>query len=165
VWAVVGAIFVFSGVALLWLQTTDPAVVERAYGTARAVVLEAQAAVSADIVEVRLGEEGGIELLDACDGSFAEMTSYRDGGAIPVFAAHNNCGGDIIHSWTVGDQVRVEGRDTIYQVVETRDTPKRWATTEELDGLRGDFALQTCYYGEDLMKFVGLEPVGTSAKS
>lgn len=50
------------------------------------------------------------------------------------------------------DDVREEAFDV-------RNTPKVWPTIDDLVGIEGSFALQTCYYGEDRMKFIGLEPV------
>lgn len=47
----------------------------------------------------------------------------------------------------------------MYEVVDIRHTPQVWATFEDIEGLNGELALQTCFYGEDKMKFVGLRPV------
>ena len=47
-------------------------------------------------------------------------------------------------------------------VIDIRYTPKIWATTEDLIGLQGELALQTCFYGEDRMKFIGLVKVEDS---
>ena len=74
-------------------------------------------------------------------------------------AAHNNCGGDVLLPWDEGQQIQIEGRDEVYEVIDIRYTSKIWASTDDLVGLQGDLALQTCFYGEDRMKFVGLEVV------
>lgn len=156
---VLAVILIVVGLSISVLQLASPQTVERSYGALRNLVVETQAQVSSEPPTVRLGSEGGLALLDACDGSFSEMVSYREPGAIPVYAAHNNCGGDIIHPWQVGQEVRIQGREQLYEVVEVRNTPKQWGTTDDLKGLAGDLALQTCYYGFDEMKFVGLAPI------
>lgn len=91
------------------------------------------------------------------------MLSYESEDATwpPVFAAHNNCGGDVILSWKLSQEVFLEeaGEKTVYRIVDIREIPKTWSTTADLKGLGGELALQTCLYGEDLMRFVGLEAV------
>ncbi|GGA75124.1 hypothetical protein GCM10011490_27340 [Pseudoclavibacter endophyticus] len=112
--------------------------------------------------EVQLGETGPVSLLDVCDGLFYGMASYEDvNQIIPVYAAHNNCGGDVVLAWDVGDRIQIEGdgRSGLFEVVDVRITPKTWATTSDLIGLGGEFALQSCYYGINEMRFLGLEPV------
>ncbi|WP_315069880.1 hypothetical protein [uncultured Microbacterium sp.] len=156
---VVGVVFVILGLSAFLLQMAWPEAVERGYGAVRAAIVSVENSTSGELPSVRLSSDGGIEGLDRCDGSFSEMTSYRQTGVPPVYAAHNNCGGDITHPWAVGQRVRIEGRGEVYEVVEVRDTPKRWVTTAALEGLSGDLALQTCYYGVNRMKFVGLVAV------
>lgn len=51
------------------------------------------------------------------------------------------------------------GYDGLYEVVDIRHTSKVWSSTDDLVGLRGDLALQSCFYGQDQMKFVGLERI------
>jgi len=148
--------------ALLW-----PEEAERLYGEVQTAVRELQTEVTGHSAEVVLGRAGGVRTLDQCDGTFTEMRSYRRGGIPPVWAAHNTCGGDVILPVRVGDLVNVwRGRESqLYRVVDVRKTPKLWVTTDELRGLRGDLVLQSCYYGGSHrpMKFVGLEPVRSSA--
>jgi hypothetical protein len=76
-----------------------------------------------------------------------------------VWAAHNNCGGDVLLPWEEGQRIQFEGDDQVYEVVDIRYTPKIWASTSDLVGLGGELALQSCFYGEDRMKFIGLDPV------
>ena len=146
---VLGTTLVLAGAVILAMSLLVPTTVERGYGQVKAAVNDVAAEVQ--LPAVRLGVEGGQEELDVCDGSFIEMTSYRNTVGVPaVYAAHNNCGGDIVLNWAVGTQ---------FEVVDVRHTAKHWETTESLIGLQGDFALQSCFYGEDRMQFVGIRPV------
>lgn len=112
-----------------------------------------------ELPTIRLGGEGGMVELDHCDGTFTEMVSYRIDDVLPLFAAHNNCGGDVILGWDLGQRVMVEGSDVVYEVVEERHTPK-WSNVEALVGMTGEFMVQTCFYGENRMRFLSLAPVG-----
>ncbi|WP_454860953.1 hypothetical protein [Promicromonospora soli] len=87
------------------------------------------------------------------------MKSYAHDDVPPVWAAHNSCDGDAILPWETGQNIRIEGSDQVYEIVDIRYTPKIWATTHDLVGLDGDLTLQTCFYGEDRMKFIGLRSV------
>lgn len=113
---------------------------------------------------VTLGVVGGQAELDLCDGTFTHTDLYGTTQP-PVWAAHNNCGGDVILPWETGQEIAVSlnGTVTTYRVVETRDTPKKGATTADLAGIGGELLLQTCYYGENRMKFLALSPVGTAS--
>lgn len=158
-----GVLLLVAGLALGGAVLIAPDRVETAYGDVKTSVQGAVQEASGEAPTVRLGEEGDEATLDICDGSFFEMATYRDSNAIlPVFAAHNNCGGDVILSWEVGTQVQIEGRPGLYEVVEIRNTGKTWVTTSDLVGLQGELALQTCYYGVEEMRFVGLSPVAGS---
>lgn len=137
-----------------------PEQVEYTYGTVKTAVTKTMADMReeafGDLPTVTLGQSGDVEELDNCDGTFTEMTSYEGSDAPPVWAAHNGCQGDVLLPWEVGQQIQVEGSDEVYEVVDIRHTPQVWATFDDIKGLGGDFALQTCFYGEDKMKFVGL---------
>lgn len=155
-----GTALIFAGAAVLAASLFAPTSVERGYGQVKAAVNDVAAEVQ--LPAVRLGVEGGQAELDVCDGSFIEMTSYRNTVGVPaVYAAHNNCGGDIVLNWEVGTQFEVEGQPGTFEVVDVRHTAKHWETTEALIGLQGDFALQSCFYGEDRMQFVGVRPVAS----
>lgn len=155
---VLGTVLMLAGALVLTLSLFAPTTVERGYGQVKAAVNDVAAEVQ--LPSVRLGVEGGQAELDACDGSFIEMTSYRNTVGVPaVYAAHNNCGGDIVLNWDVGTQFEIEGQPGTYEVVDVRHTAKHWETTDALVGLQGDFALQSCFYGEDRMQFVGIRPV------
>lgn len=110
------------------------------------------------IPEIVLGTEGGKRELDECDGRFTEMVSYRSAGILPLYAAHNVCGGDVILGWDIGQRVRVRGSDTVYVVVEERHTPQG-TSGDLLRGMAGEFMLQTCFYGENRMRFLSLSPL------
>lgn len=116
----------------------------------------------AELPTIQLGPEGGKRALDnAPDKTFIEMTSYRIPDVPPVYAAHNNRGGDIILGWKINQQVTVIDRNGIagtYVVVEERQTPK-WANVEKLAGMRGPIVVQTCFYGKNLMRFLSLVPL------
>lgn len=161
--ATVGAVLIAAGGVVIVGLIAAPEEVEYVYGTVKTTVTgsldAAREDVFGDLPTVDLGATGGVAELDGCDGTFTEMSSYEREGVPPVWAAHNNCQGDVLLPWEIGQQLRVEGSDQVYEVVDIRHTPKTWATTDDLLGLDGSFALQTCFYGEDRMKFVGLEPV------
>lgn len=156
---VVSICLVAVGAALLAGSVFAPDLVSRAAGAVKVEVeRQLQRILTPDELPViRLGPEGGLIELDLCDGTFTEMVSYRMDGVPPLYAAHNNCGGDILLGWEIGDRVRIEGSDTVYTVVEERHTPK-WSHIEKLVGMSGEIVLQTCYYGENRMRFLALAP-------
>lgn len=153
-------VLVVLGVSLVAVSIAAPDAVERVAGGIRVTVGEQMRRVLTPdrLPEVRLGGEGGMRELDRCDGSFTEMVSYRRDGVPPLFAAHNNCGGDVILGWDVGQRVAVAGSDVVYEVVEERHTPK-WSDVDRIVGMSGVFLLQTCFYGENRMRFLALTPV------
>lgn len=161
--AVAGVLLLAAGGAVMVCLLAAPQTVEYTYGTVKTALTDsistAREEVFGDLPTVTLGATGGVPELDGCDGTFTEMSSYEHEGVPPVWAAHNNCHGDVLLPWETGQRVQVEGSDQVYEVVDIRHTPKTWATIDDLVGLGGSFALQTCFYGEDRMKFVGLEPV------
>lgn len=114
---------------------------------------------------VRLGDQGGKTELDRCDGTFTEMLSYQREGVPAVWAAHNNCGGDAILAWHVGQRIQVDGLEGTFEVIDIREVSKTWASTDDLVGLQGDFALQTCLYGANYMMFVGVSPIAADSSS
>jgi hypothetical protein len=158
-----GVVLLLAGAGILAMYFLAPQQTERVYGDLKTSVIQGVDDVRADVFDelpvVRLGATGGIPELDRCDGTFTEMASYEREGVPPVWAAHNNCGGDVALPWEIGQEIRIEGRDEVYEIVDIRETSKIWSSTSDLVGLGGDLALQTCYYGEDRMKFLGLAPV------
>lgn len=148
------------GACFLAASTLAPDAVDRITGDIKVAVQKnfQQTFAPDSLPELRLGREGGLAQLDECDGTFTEMVSYRIDGVPPLFAAHNNCGGDIILGWEIGQRVTVEGSDIVYEVVEERHTPK-WSEIEELVGMSGEFMVQTCFYGENRMRFLALAQV------
>jgi len=161
---VLSVVLVVLGLVFSLASAFAPEVVDRVTGEAKVTIATQLRNLFApdDLPVIRLGDEGEIRDLDDCDGSFREMVSYRLDGVPPLYAAHNFCGGDAILGWDIGQQVRVAGSDTVYEVVEERRTVK-WADAHLLQGMRGEFLLQTCFYGQNLMRFVGLEPVDSRA--
>ncbi|WP_140400692.1 hypothetical protein [Gulosibacter sp. 10] len=158
-----GAVLFVSGAALGTATLLAPDEVAYHYGNVRTSLIDTAADIreqaTGELPTVRLGVSGHIPELDRCDGTFTHMASYEHPEVPPIWAAHNNCQGDVILTWEIGQHVQVEGDETVYEVVDIRHTPKVWATTDDLAGLGGDFALQTCFYGQDRMQFVGLAPV------
>lgn len=158
---VLGGAFMVAGAGILVLALTAPQTIERGYGEVRGAVNDVSASVSVAqgvLPSVALGVQGGQDELDWCDGTFIEMVSYQSAEHVPpVYAAHNNCGGDVVLNWTAGTQLTIDGRLGTYEVVEVRNTEKHWVTTDELVGLQGELALQSCFYGENRMQFVGLK--------
>ena len=169
-----GGILVAGGLALLVGVWLVPDTVEQGYGALktgyRGTVDKVQEQVFAEYPTVGLGVTGGTHDLEvACNAgdtyrTFTIMTSYERDGVPPTAAAHNNCGGDVLLPWEEGQKIHIEGEgvDGLYEIIDIKYTPKIWATTEDLIGLKGELALQTCFYGEDRMKFIGLEKVEES---
>lgn len=160
-----GGVLIVGGAGLLAAVALAPDAVEKTYGTLKTQVTGTVDKVQQDVFEelptVKIGGEGGMPELDAAcaDNSFVIMPSYEREGVPETAAAHNNCGGDVLLPWDEGQRIQIEGRDEVYEVIDIRYTPKTYASTADLVGLQGDLALQTCFYGEDRMKFVGLEVV------
>lgn len=159
---VAGGILLFTvGITVAIVGAAWPEQVERSYAVVQKSVSQWRYEALGDLPQARLGSVGGTSELDQCDGTFTMMKSYESDGVPPVWAAHNYCGGDVVLTLELGQQVEIEheGETVVYEVVDTRDTPKKWVTTQALVGIKGDFALQTCYHGENRMKFIGLRPV------
>ncbi|MBP2436908.1 hypothetical protein [Microbacterium amylolyticum] len=151
------------GAVVLGATLLMPEQTERIYGQAKTQVNQVVDDVREQVLEeyptVRLGVEGGMAELDSCDGTFTIMTSYEREGVPTTAAAHNNCGGDVLLPWDEGQRINIDGLDGVYEIVDIRYTSKIWSSTDDLVGLQGDIALQSCFYGEDRMKFIGLERV------
>ena len=151
------------GVVLISGTIFVPQTVEKVYGNTKTVIQHQvqviqQAVVPEQLATVTLGGLGGKAELDWCDGTFIEMESYRIPGVPPVYAAHNSCGGDIILGWTVGQHIQITNTGHIYEIVEERYTTK-WSQIDSLVGMQGDLVLQSCYYGENKMRFLGLKEI------
>ena len=153
------------GAVFLGASVFAPDLVDRTTGDIKVAVQEQlhQLLAPDELPEIRLGGEGGMVELDHCDGTFTEMITYRIDGVPPLFAAHNNCGGDVILGWELGQRVSVAGSDTVYEVVEERHTPK-WSNIDALVGMSGEFMVQTCFYGENRMRFLALAPAESSSE-
>lgn len=160
--AIVAVALLAAGAVLLLMQLIFPTQLERAVGEAKVLIAEVAQDVSTDYPTVTLGPLGGIREMNWCDGRFIELESYRISGVLPVYAAHNNCGGDVILSWNLGDRVQITGSDIVYEVVEERHT-KKWGNVGSLRGMKGELLLQTCFYGQDTMRFLALEQVASDA--
>lgn len=159
---VLGTLAVTLGVLLLVLQALFPTQLERVVGEAQvavaSTVTDAVQEVSGTYPTITLGPPGGRREMNWCDGRFIEMESYRITDVLPVYAAHNNCGGAIILGWQIGDQVKIAGSDVLYEVVDERHT-KKWGNIASLRGMHGELLVQTCFFGQTNMRFLGLQPV------
>jgi len=146
---------------LLW-----PDEVQETYGHVQLAVGEWRAHAAHEVPSATLGASGGKSVLNRCDGTFTEMTAYERDGVPPVWAAHNDCGGDIVLPLAIGDEIDLvhDGSTERYRIIDIRETPKVWVTTEALIGLKGELALQSCFYGgtDVPMKFLGLERVAAT---
>lgn len=155
----VGGAFVALGFGVAGVTMIAPELMDKVAGNLK-VTVEKQASewiTPGELPEVVLGGEGDMSDLDGCTGEFTEMISYRVDGIPPLFSAHNNCGGDIILGWELGQRVRIAGSDVVYEVVEERHAPQP-SGAERLEGMSGELVLQTCYYGETRMRFLALTP-------
>ncbi|GAB2518253.1 hypothetical protein GCM10027064_14900 [Microbacterium petrolearium] len=160
---VFGIVLIAAGAVMIGTYAVMPEESARVYGALKTKVTSTVDEVKEEVFEelptVRIGVVGGRHELDLCDGTFTVMSSYEREGVPETAAAHNNCGGDVLLGWEQGQRIRIEGRDQVYEVVDIRYTSKIWSSTADLVGLGGELALQSCFYGEDRMKFVGLAPV------
>lgn len=150
------------GAAVMTASQLAPQEVERVYGAVVIAAHQAAQAVSGEPTTITLGAEGSPSTLDRCDGTFTRILAYEEtGGVLPTWAAHNGCDGDAILPLQLGDTVNIEGGEVpgLYRVVDTRQTAKHWASVSELEGMTGDFVLQTCFYGRPHMLFLGVERV------
>ncbi len=158
-----GGLLVAGGLSTGTAVLVWPDQVEEVYGGIQQDVGEWRVQNLQEVPLAHLGATGGQTELDYCDGTFTEMRSYRRHDMPPIWAAHNNCGGDVILPVELGDVIDLEQGGIVnrYNVVDIRETPKVWVTTEALIGLQGDVVLQSCYYGgtDVPMKFIGLDPV------
>jgi hypothetical protein len=163
---VLAVMFVVTGLTLFGGTVLAPQFVDKVTGDAGVAIDKAIHGIVAPgaLPEIRLGVEGGMSELDRCDGTFTEMVSYRVDDVLPLYAAHNICGGGIILGWPIGQHIRVAGSDVVYEVVEERFTPK-WSHVDVLKGMSGEFMLQTCVFGENRMRILGLAPVGGAEAS
>lgn len=158
----VGSLVVFVGVPALVGQQR----LEQWYGRSVTTIGEWRLDVTGEHPVVVLGASGGQVELDRCDGTFTHLHSYDRDDIAHVWAAHNTCSGDVVLPREIGDRIEVRraGTATLYEVVDARDLPKTWSTTDDLLGLRGELILQTCYFGEQRMRFIGLERLGPAER-
>jgi hypothetical protein len=167
----VGAVLLAAVTSLLLLQLLNPQLAEKVIGDGTTTLRGAIDKAVEPMVgppAVTLGQEGTTEddLDWAPNGVFLEMTSYRAEGVPPVFAAHNNHGGDIILTWEVGQAVTVidqQGQKHPYVVTAISNKPKHSTYVSDLVGLPGPLVLQSCYYGEELARYVSLTPATSGA--
>ncbi|PPF74911.1 hypothetical protein [Pseudoclavibacter sp. Z016] len=162
-----GIMLAATGIALAVFPTLAPEAADRAYGQARIAANEVTAHVAASgsptgeqLPELRLGVLGPESLMDVCDGTFPQLEQYATDPALqPMYAAHNGCGGDVILPLDLGDAVTVaaaDGSSSQYEVTDLRDVAKHGSTTNDAHGMTGAIVLQTCHWGEPLMRLTAL---------
>ena len=143
------------GASLVASAAFAPDQTEKIVGEVKVAIEDTSNKVRGKHVTVKLGKKGGLREVDRCDGTWIEMTSYELEGLQPVYAAHNMCKGDKILPLKKGDRIKVKGGE-MYQIADIRYLKKTWSTTDKLLGMRGDLILQSCFYGENRMKFISL---------
>lgn len=162
-----GIVLLTSGGSLLYLYNTQPEEAEKLVHKIKLNVIDKPvSAVKEEVFEtyptVYFNGHGGDWELDTADwGDWVLMDSYaRVPDLLPVWALHNTYGGDQILGWEKGQKFNVEGegKDGVYVVVDTREVYK-WGLVNQIEGMQGYLALQTCYYGEDVIKFVSAVPL------
>lgn len=162
-----GVGLILTGLGLLYLHIEDPDRAERIVHTAKTEIIDKPISiVKEEVLETYPtlyfnGSGGNYELDIAAAGDWIFLDSYaKVETVLPVWALHNNIGGDIILPWEIGQKFNVvgEGYDGEYIIVDTRDVYK-WGLVNQIEGMQGDFALQTCRYGEDVVKFVSAVPL------
>jgi hypothetical protein len=98
--------------------------------------------------------------LDACQWVLMDMVASVP---LPIVAAHNYCGGDIVLEMQVGDTVTLGGYgfDGTYVVTGDRDAWSGGDAAEAIAGMGGDVILQTCYWANDgTERLVSLQRIG-----
>lgn len=159
---VLGVLVALLGLVALIVLWLWPKEVKQATGEVSTQVVKV---ITGKVPKVQLGGDGGQAEVDACPGDWVRMINYRLDA--PVYAAHNGCAelvgrGDVILPLKPGDLVDVvdqRGRERSYEVVEMRDTPQHGQSTATIEDMDGELILQTCYWDDLTMKFVGLDPV------
>lgn len=156
--------FVFTGAAGLLATTFAPQWTEEFLGNAAAEVQ--QTSVDAGIIPppvLILGGDGGQAELDLCNGEWTRMTQYGEGRVPqPVHSAHNGCGGNALLTLEMGETIDIrelDGRVVTYRAVDERRVPQLASTTADIVGMTGTLILQTCYWDDTTMRFVGLTAV------
>ena len=156
---ILGILLLTMGLGLTLFAIFLPQEAEKIAGEAR--IATGQAVMKAQGKKhptVRLGVRGGKPELNRCDGTFIEMASYETEGLQPVYAAHNNCKGEVVLPLKLGEKIKVKDRG-MYRITDIRYTKKTWSTTDEILDMDGELILQSCFYGENRMKFIAITPV------
>ena len=160
---VLAVLLILTGLGLIAGTLFFPDEAEKVAGEVRIATTQTiQKAKGQEHPVIRLGVKGGKRELDRCDGSFIEMASYETEGLQPVYAAHNVCKGEVVLPLEMGELVEVKGHG-LHVITDIRYTKKTWSTTNDIMDMTGDFIVQSCFYGENRMKFIGLTPVGAEA--
>lgn len=168
IWGAISGVLVVAlialGVAGLISTTVAPEWTEEVVGNAVAQVQ--QTAVNTGVAPppvLTLAGPGGQAELDRCDGTWTQMIQYIEVGVPqPVHSAHNGCGGNPLLTLEMGGTIDVrqlDGNVVTYQAVDERRVAQVGTTTADIMGMGGDLILQTCFWDNSTMRFVGLSPV------
>ena len=164
---VIGLTLILTGVSSIGVQYSNPELADKiGYNVKKVIVDQPVRKVKEEVFEtyptVRLNGSGGkYELDTAKRGDWVFLDGYSHVKDIPlVWAQHNNLGGDEILSWEAGQKFNVKGSgfDEVFVVVDTRDVYK-FGTVDQIKGMQGSIALQTCRYGENIIEFIGAVPL------
>lgn len=167
--SVLGVAFLGAGIFLLVAIFTAPDLAEKVvYSTKTNVEAKIEKAKESIVDDYYpticfYGSGGMYELDLGMYNCFVHVLAYDSVEGVPkTWAAHNGLGGDPILTWEVGQKVRIEndGYDGVWVVVDYKDIDK-FGPVSQAEGLLGDIALQTCHWGEPIVRFVGLVPLET----
>jgi hypothetical protein len=113
------------------------------------------------IPSIYLGDAGGSQRVDACDGTFTRMTSYDEIENLQDwYSAHNGCGGSEILYLEPGSKFNLN-RDGVWEtweLVEYRRIPQVGSNTSAAAGMSGELIVQTCYWDDATMKVASIAP-------
>ncbi|MHA3724183.1 hypothetical protein ACXR2T_09925 [Leucobacter sp. HY1910] len=166
--AIVIALIILAASTVLVGTVAAPELTNKIIGEAATSVTHAARTVAKTEPRVVLGGDGGQAEVDACPGSWTRMIAYNQntGFEVPVYSAHNGCWGtdgrgDVILPLGIGDKINIVDNtgERLYRVIEMIDRPQRTSTTDDINTLTGPIILQTCYWDDQTMKFVSVEPV------
>lgn len=164
---VVGLALILTGIASIGVQYSNPELADKISHNVKTTLIDKPVRqIKEEVFEthptIHLNGSGGkYELDTAKRGDWVFLDGYSHvTGIPPIWAQHNNRGGDEILSWEVGQKFNVKGSgfDEVFIVVDTRDVYK-FGTVDQVKGMQGSIALQTCRYGENIIEFIGAVPL------
>lgn len=163
---ILGIILFLFGGALIYGHFMKPDLTEKiVYGAKTRIegtVDQVRENVTGELPTIYLEGSGGMYELDIANPkTFVLMDAYGEvPGVIPMWAAHNGSGGSIVIPWEVGQKFNIEGsgKDGVWVVVDTMPADK-FGTVDQALPLEGTIGLQTCFWGEPYVRFLGIVPL------